>query len=115
MSADPSQKYGNLRLVSGGWVAREPTPEEWLRRQYRSWCARAKVGGVGRYATRAVADIAQSDIRRPESINARIIADALEAGATLEWANEFPPIWAEYVRRKAAALGKLPQQFKPAA
>ncbi len=107
MATKDVKKNVRLQISAGGWTARELTPDEWLDRETRSWAARGKVKGSdcrGRYATRAVKDIG-GGLRFPEKIPARIITDALEAGAKTEWAREFGRIMDEYAVRKARALG----------
>lgn len=99
-----SRKYGFLQL--------ELSPEEWLERETKAWAARGKVNGYGRYASRAMKDIA-GGLRFPDRIPARIIAAALKGGATVEWAREFARILDGYTLRKAKALGKLAHQPEP--
>jgi hypothetical protein len=107
MGSIADRKNGiSLTVERGGWAGRrELNAHEWFERQYRTWCARGKVNGCGPYASRAVADTAQG-IRFPQRINPdRIVTDALDGGATVEWARQLPPIIDQFIVRLAREKG----------
>lgn len=107
MEPNAAGKNGKLTLDRGGWHGqRQLNADEWVRRAYRNWAARGKVDGQGRYVSRAMADTAQ-EIRFPANMPARILSEALDGGATVAWAREYPAIWDEYIVRKARERGML--------